>query len=387
MKKSLLLLLIITLLGGCISSSKYLARGNYDKAIEKSVAKLMKKPNNPKEIDVLKRAYNLANTADQDYINRLKLSGQPDIWDEVFNRLNILSQRQAVVERLHVSVLGKIDFQRIDYNREIATAKTKAADYFYAHGIELLKNGDRMSARQAYDEFTRAKRYYPNYKDTDQKIQEALFQGTNNVLFRFQNQTRVIIPKDFESDLLKISLRNLNRLWLNFDTYADKQLYYDYTIYLNLKIIDVSPEKVKEVHYDDERIVDDGYQYVLDKNGNVMKDSLGNDIKIKKTKTIRCHIEETQLDKRAIVTGTLDFYDNRSNQLIKTQNITTESIFEHRFARATGDLNAISEKSRKLINIKPAPFPNDLQMIANTAENLKKIAQDIIAQNTQLLLR
>ena len=374
------------LIASCTSSSKYLANGDYDRAIEKSAKKLMKKPSNVKEIDVLKRAFSLANKADQDAINRLKLSGQPDIWDDVFRYYNDMNRRQDIVERLSSSVQSKIGFQHVDYNKEIASSKSKAAEYFYAHGVQLLEKGDRMSARQAYDEFIRAKGFFPNYKDIETKIQDALFQGTNNVLFRVQNKTRVIIPKDFESDLLKISLKGLNYQWLNFDTYADNQLYYDYTIYLNIKMIDVSPERVKEIHYDDERTVDDGFTYKLDKNGNVMKDTLGNDIKIPKTKVIKCHIEETQLEKRAIVTGTLDFYDNRTNQLIKTQNITTESVFEHHFGRATGDLKAISEKSKRVIGNRPAPFPNDLLMISNTAEDLKRIAKDIISQNSRMLL-
>lgn len=384
MKKILFLSLIITLLAGCTSSTKYLARGEYDEAIEKSVKKLIRKPANVKEINVLKKAYNLANTNDQDYINRLKLSGQPDIWDEVFNRLRIMNERQGKVERLQSSVLNKIDFKRVDYNNEIALAKTKAADYYYAHGVQLLEKGDRISARQAYTEFQNAKRYYPNYKEVDAKIQTALFQGTNNVLFRVQNKTRVIIPKDFESDLLKISLKGMNRQWLNFDTYADNSLYYDFTVYLNLKVIDVSPEKIKEINYEDTKTITDGWEYKLDNKGNVMKDSAGNDIKIPKKVTIRCKVIENQMDKRSMVSGTLDFYDNRSNQLVHTQNITTESVFQHSYANFRGDERALSDKSKGMLKNRPIPFPSDLQMISNTAEDLKRIAKDIISQNSRL---
>lgn len=374
------------LIVSCVSSSKKLQQGNYDDAISKSVKSLMKKPTDKEETDILKRAYTLANSADQDGINRLKLSGQPDIWDEVLSRLTSLSSRQERVERLPVQVLNKIGFTRVDYNKEIAQSKLKAADYFYAHGVELLKNNDRPGARQAYTEFNRAKGYYPNYKDLDNKINESLNLGTNSVLFRFENLSNVMLPQDFENDMLKISLQSLNRQWLNFYTFEDKNAFYDFTIYLNLKAIELTPESLRDVLYDEEKTVDDGFQYILDAKGNVKKDSLGNDIKVKKYKTIKCHVKETQMEKRALVSGTVDFYDNRNGQLVRTQDITTESVFDHRFAQVNGELSAMSEKTRKLTTVKPLPFPSNLQMIANTAEDLKRIAKDYISQNYQLLV-
>lgn len=386
LRKITYLAVLAILISSCVSSSKKLAQGNYDEAINKAIKVLMKEPTEAKEIDILKRAYTLANNSDLDVINRLKLSGQPDIWDDVLSRLNNLNYRQERVERLSSEVLMKIGQTHIDYNREIASSKLKAADFFYAHGVDLLKTNDRINARNAYNDFIRAKGYYPNYKDVDQKITEALNLGTNAVLFRFQNQSRVIIPQDFETDMLKISLQSLNKQWLNFYTREDKKMFYDYTIYLNLKAIEVSPEQIRDVIYDDEKSVEDGYQYVLDAKGNVQKDTLGNDIKIKKYKTIRCHVKETQLDKRAMVSGTIDFYDNRNGQLVRTQSITTESIFEHRFAQVTGDLSAMSEKTFKISKIKPVPFPNDLQMIGKTADDLKRIAKDYVSQNYQLLV-
>ena len=380
------LALLSLMLVSCVSSSKKLQQGNYDNAISKSMKVLMKTPKDQEETEIIKRAYSLANYADQDVIDRLKLSGQPDIWDEVLSRLNSLASRQERVERLPGQVLNKIDLMHIDYNKEISQSKLKAADYFYAHGVELLKNKDRLSARQAYTEFTRAKGYYPNYKDVDSKIIESLNLGTNSVLFHFQNLSRVMVPRDFEADLLKISLQSLNRQWLTFYTREDENRFYDFTIFLNLKAIELTPESLRVVIYDEEKTVDDGFQYILDSKGNVKRDSLGNDIKIKKYKTIKCHVKETQMEKLAKVSGTIDFYDNRDGQLVQSQNISTESSFNHRYAQVTGDLVTMSENTRKLINIKPLPFPSDLQLIANTAENLKRIAKEYVSQNYQLLV-
>jgi tetratricopeptide (TPR) repeat protein len=385
MKKIYVLFAVFIMVVSCTSSRKFLERGNYDAAIKKSVKKLMKNPGNTYEIDILKRAYTLANNKDKESIKSLKYSGQPDIWESIYHYYDRMRARQEVVERLPQQVLTAIDHQHVDYAKNRAEAKAKAAKFLYAHAQELLKNNNRQDARKAYDELVRLNNFYPNYPNVRQLMDEALLIGTNNVLFEIRNQTKQVMPKDFEAELKKITLKKLNKQWLNFDTREDKNLYYDYVIYLNLKAIDVSPEHVKELHYDETKTIKDGFRYVLDANGNVMKDSLGNDIKEPNYVTIKCHIVETRMEKSAIVHGTLDFYDNRSKQLVKTFPITAENTFLHRYGYATGNLKAMKEETKKIIGLKPVPFPSNLQMIYDTNENLKKVTYDIIRNNRSLL--
>lgn len=387
MRKIIPLLVIIAFLASCASSNKLLREGRYDEAVGKAVKKLSRKPNEGEEIRVLNKAYAMANRNNQDAIDRLKLSGQPDIYDAVLRNYEILLQRQEQVSRLPESVLGKIGFQQLNYNAIIADSKKKAAQFYYANGKALLEKGDRMSARQAYSELSRVKQFYPHYLDVDQLKNQALFIGTNQILFKFQNQSRTVIPKDFEQDLLKISLKKLNKLWVNFDTYKSTNYEYDYTIYLNIKHIDISPEQVKEKSYQEKKKIQDGFKYVLDASGNVMKDTNGNDIKRPNYVDIVCHVKETQLLKKAIVSGSMDFYDNRTGQLIKADKITTESFFDHRFASVSGNLKAMTPKTSKLTKIRPVPFPNDLEMIYRTNENLKKIALEITKRHRGLLER
>ena len=138
---------------------------------------------------------------------------------------------------------------------------------------------------------------------------------------------------------------------------------YAYVILVNIKAIDVSPEALKEVHYTESKEIEDGFTYLLDKNGNVVKDSLGNDIKIPKHKTITCTIVETQQKKTALITGTLDYLNNESNQLMKTDPITAQAFFENYFATASGDLTALSDSTKKKIGNKFIPFPTNPAMI------------------------
>jgi len=239
---SVLFIILLLFFSNCRTSSSYLKHGQFDSAVYKSVSKLRKKPTKTKEITVLREAFTKANQIDLDRINFLRTSGEPDIWDNIFSRYNALKNRQDQVKTLPSNILNAIHFVPVNYDEEVISAKRKAADYFYAHALQLLEKNNKQSARLAYNDLLRVKQYYSEYKDVDAKLQEALLNGRNNILFKMQNQSNILIPQNFEQELLKISMDDLNTLWMNYHTHAIDQLNYDYTILLNLKEIAVSPE-------------------------------------------------------------------------------------------------------------------------------------------------
>jgi hypothetical protein len=372
-------------MNSCVSSSKHLQKGDYDSAIDKAVKTLMKKPDKTAEIEVLVKAFNLANNQDNEQIKQLKLTGQPDIFDQVVVLYQHLQYRQEKVERLHDNILKKVEFQHVDYSNAIVESKNKAAEFLNAHATSLMANGNKPDARQAYYEFLKVKEYFPNYDQIDRKINAAAQRGTNNIIFYIKNDRRTMLPQDFESELLKISLKQLNQQWLNFDTWEDENIQYDYSIYLTLRNIQTSPDLVKEVNYKEELKVEDGFDYVLDGHGNVMKDTLGNDIKVPRTKIIVCYITETQMNKSATVGGTLDFYDNRTGQMVRTFPVSSEFAFHYRFATANGDFMALKKETRQIVELRPVPFPTDLQIIFDTNEDLKSKTKNMIADNRKML--
>jgi hypothetical protein len=385
MKKLVLMLsAAVLLLSGCISSKQYYEKGEYDKAISKAVKRLKKNTDRPKEVWVLLSAYKTVNQADLDRISYLKQTGQPDIWDEVFQKYDLLKKRQDLVKTLPQKILDDITFNWVNYDKDVIESQKKAVEYYYTHARVLLEKKDKMSARQAYDELRRIKDFYENYKDVDAMLQTALELGTTNVIFKMNNQSMSVLPQGFEDELLTMTVKDLNRNWINYDSREVSGRTYDYMIFLNLKMIDVSPEHIKQFEYTESREVKDGFQYVLDAHGNVMKDSLGNDIKVQKYKTITCHVLETQMNKEAIITGTVDFYDNRNSQLLRNEKITAESHFNYMFATAMGDIDALKKETAQKLN-RPVPFPNDLEMIGLASEYLKDAARSIISNNAYIL--
>ncbi|MFO8087055.1 MAG: hypothetical protein R6T91_04500 [Bacteroidales bacterium] len=384
MVRQLLLILLTLSMVGCVSSKKYLQRGQYDRAIEKSVKKLSRKPSKVDEQGVLKKAYHLAMEEDQQRIRELRSSGRPDVFEEIYIIYEEMERRQKLVRRLPSSVLNRIDFAYMNFEQEKVNAQKKAAEYLYAHARKLLDSDSRFDARKAYDELLRVKNILPQYKNTDQYIREAMAKGQSQVLFTMSNESNIALPEGFEDELYKISLSNLNRQWVTYDTRQVKGKQYHYYIDLKLKGIMVSPEQLKQLEYTETKTVNDGYEYVLDENGNVKKDSLGNDIKVKKTREISCSVRETKMLKHTTITGRLEFIEAGSNQLLKTDPITTEWHFEHAYIQTHGDLDALSKKTKSKLGVKPVPFPPSEVMILNAVDILKEMSREAIYRHRRI---
>lgn len=395
MKKLLLILTAaLFLINGCTTSEKALNRGQYDFAIHKAVKKLRKNPNKTSEILVLEKAFNKAQQEDFDRISFIQKEGSPDKWDEVHSTYVRIKNRQSLIKTLpelnvydkNKKFVRKGNFNMVDVDNEMIQSKQKAAEYFYVHAASTLQKGGRFNARDAYAEFMRVKSYYPNYKDVDAQLAAAKEAGTTKVMFKMKKEIPASLPPTFEAELMKISLQDLNQNWIRYYTTDIKDTKYDYTVYVNLKVIDVSPEQSKEKYYSESKQVQDGWEYQLDPKGNVMKDSLGNDIKKPKYKTITCNVVETHLSKQARVAGSLDYWDNHSNQLFKTDNIAADSFFEDGFVVVLGgDVNALTPETKKKVGRKPMPFPNPFDMLLQAGGNLKGMVKNLLYENRCIL--
>ncbi|MBI4649548.1 MAG: hypothetical protein HY738_23840 [Bacteroidia bacterium] len=371
----------------CNSSKKLIQKGYYDQAVKKAVIKLRKNPANQKEAINLDKAYKLANEQDNNRIKFLRQEGNPDIWDEVFQKYSALKTRQELVKTvLPITIEGKtINYQSVDYNREIIEAKKKAAEFFYVHGQKLLKQGDKLSAREAYSEFQKVKQYYRDYQDIDKFIEQAKYAGISRVFVNVANQSMLKITREFEALLLSIDFNRLNSDWVEYYTEKKNEKIYDYLITVQLTKIDLLPEKILEERYVDSKEIEDGWEYVLDNKGNVAKDSLGNDIKKPKKKTISCQVIKTRQTKVVHIEGFVEYFVNSTNKTLITIPVAADHVFDHVYAIANGDLKALTESSKKLIGIRPLPFPPDIDMIYNAGLTLQKSINDALGNNKYLI--
>ncbi|MBK7710053.1 MAG: hypothetical protein IPJ37_03110 [Bacteroidales bacterium] len=149
-----------------------------------------------KQIDILTQSYKIANEQDNERIRFLKMEGRPDSWDEIYIVYKALNDRQSLVRTVTpLNSNGRsVDFPYIDYMPEMVGAKRKAADFYYAHGNELMKVGLKDSYRQAFNEFVRAKQYVGDYEGIDNKIQDAKYLGMSRVFVSVRNSSIIKFP-------------------------------------------------------------------------------------------------------------------------------------------------------------------------------------------------
>jgi hypothetical protein len=390
MKRAISLLILLTLiLSGCGSSKKQLEKGNYDAAIDRAVRQLRKDPRDSRQISILERSYKIVNEQDNERIRYLKLENKPANWDEIYQVSKRMSDRQALVRTVTPLYLnGKtIEFPYVDYMPEMVAAKRKSADFYYAHGNELMKNGLKESYRQAYYEFVRAKEYVGDYEGIDNKINECKYQGMSRVLISLQNRSIIKFDQEFEEDLLSIDLPRLNSEWVEYHTRdLDADTQYDYFINVNVRNVAVSPDQTMQRDTVVKKEVEDGFIYQLDSRGNVMKDSLGNDIRTKKYKTLQCALIETIQSKVCQIDGEIEIVQVSPNKILKKEPLGAQSGFEHISARALGDIQALSQAQIEKTKSQPMPFPSDMEMIFRCSDALKQAINGAVQSNRRLII-
>ena len=385
MKRFSVFLFLVLFAVSCTSSQKLLERGQYDRAIDKAVEKLQKKPGDSEELAVLKEAFELANMFDNERIEYLQLEGNDENWIEIFELYEQLDRRQDKIRRLPSRVRNQFEF--VNYDRAIVDSKSAAADVSYRRGLEYMEQGGKENYRLAWAEFIRAAELYPGYEDVEQKIEEARVLGLNHTLFVAENNSGVMVPDYFTTELSRITLRDLNTRWLNIDTFENNNITYDHLVVLNVTNIVFSPESVERQIIRESKEIQDGMTYAYDDDGNVRKDSLGNDIRIPNMINVSAEVTEVLQQKSAFVGGSLDIFELESDQLVHTDNLSVEFLFENRYGTVSGDERALSEETEEIVGGRELPFPSNEQMVMDAADLLKERTKNIIRSERRLLER
>ena len=389
MKKSLLLSLVVTLLlFGCGSPKKQMQSGNYDAAIFKAVEKLRKDSNDEKNINILDESFRIASEQDNERIRFLKMEGKPDNWDDIYLVYKKMNDRQTMVRTvLPLQTSSKtVNFPYVDYMQEMIAAKKNAADYYYSHGQTLLESRTKDGYRQAYYEFVRAKEYAGDYEGIDDLIYETKMMGVSRALVQIQNQSHINFPPEFQADLLALDLPRMNSEWVEYHTKVlDENTQFDYYVNVTIKMIGVSPDNTFQKDTLIKREIEDGFQYVLDNNGNVMKDTLGNDLKVKKYKAVQCALIKSIQEKTCHIEGEVEIVSVNPQQVLKKDPLGADSFFDHVSARAIGDIEALNGSERAQTNSQPAPFPSDLEMVIRCSEALKMGIRSAMQRNTRFI--
>ncbi len=384
-----LFLVMLLILSGCGSAKKSLTKGNYDEAIDRAVKNLRKDPESEKDIVSLEQAMNIVLEQDNERIRYLKTEGRADSWDAIYLLYQKLYNRQMLVRTVTpLTYNGRtVDFPYVDYLEEMTSAKRKAADFYFAHAKQLMDEGRKESYRQAYSEFLRVKDYVGDYNQINDYLEQSRYLGISRALVRVYNNSLVNFPEEYDNELLNLNVSALNTDWVEYyTTVLNENMELDYVINVNINTIGVSPDHQFESDTLIKKDIEDGFEYVLDSRGNVRKDSLGNDMKTPKYKTLQCALIQTVQQKECSIQGVVEFVELEHEQIMRTEPIAAVSSFENVSARAIGDVEALNAKQKEMIQTSTVPFPSDYDMIFMSSDALKMSIREALQRNRGVIL-
>lgn len=390
MRKITLALTFLVLFSGCAKreTRNMLISGDYDGAIQNAINGLKGNKNSKSKQDyvyILEEAYAKAEERDLRNISTWFKDANPRNLEQIYDTYVNLNNRQEAIRPLLPLKLLKdgrdAKFPFSDYSDQIVSSKNALAKHLYDNSKALLATNDKLSFRRAYDDLTYLNQLSPNFKDTAQLLETAKFKGTDYVNVYTKNETNMVIPVSLQNDLLDFSTHRLNDKWTVYHSNKVKGIDYDYGMIVNFRQIDISPEQIREKEFQKEKQIIDGKKFLYDSNGNIVKDSLGNPIKVDNVKTVRIIIYEFSQLKTCQVTSKVDYIDFKTNQLIDTFPLGSEFVFSHIYSRYKGDKRACETDYYSYFNNRVVPFPSNEQMVYDTGEDLKNKLKNIILRN------
>lgn len=370
-------------------TQKFVSQGNYDEAIELATKKLQK-DKNAKEYDahirILEEAYLKAKDEDMRRLAFLKrvnsLSGAKEIYYTYLD----LEGRQNLIRPLlplYSNEMGRnANFVFSDYSNDLIAAKDAYLESLYQEALVYMQRNSKEDFRSAFNVLCELDEVQPNYRDVHQLKEEAHFQGTDFVFVTLNNHTGQFIPFRLEQDLLDFNTYNLNDFWTEYHSQRDKNINYDLGIDLNFQTIQISPERISDRQYTRSQRIKDGYDYRRDRAGNIVRDSLGNPIKIEKFINVSATVYITAQEKSVFVGGTVIYKDLIKRQRINSFPLSSEFVFENAFATFRGDERALTVEDRRLLGNHFIPFPNNEQMVFDAGQDIKMRFKDILKDNS-----
>ena len=232
MKKLWVYFILSFLLFSCNSvkrNQKFIAQGNYDRAIDIAVKKIQKNRNAEKvdsHILLLEEAFKKAVQEDKNRIAFLEKDNKQFHARELYYLYYGLEERQAFIRPLLPLYINSLKrnarFNLKDYSDEIIDTRNEYLAYLYDEGDRLMNLGNTLDYRKAYSIYCEITDIHPNYRDSERLLNESRFLGTNFVMVSLQNDTYHILPYQLERDLLDFNTYGLDDFWTEYHSEMQK---------------------------------------------------------------------------------------------------------------------------------------------------------------------
>lgn len=394
MKTWLYPLIALTLLFmGCGSPQKYYQRGQYGRAVDKALERVRKGKADDRDIHALANAFNQLNGRDIDRVEGLLRDRNPDRWDGIIEAAERIRDRQELVRPytpIRMPRTGQqVNLVTYDVSELLPKARQEAAEWNYREGMVAMENarkGDKRAAREAWTRFTRVSTYMSGYPNIRELIAEAEYLGYTQLQVIVENRTPTLMPGSFRNLLEETFRREVGQDWLNVILDERECRECDYSARIIIHSVTVSPDGIQESRKVEKAVVDDGFTYVLDGRGNVMKDTSGNDIKVPKTKEVIAEIFETNQFKAGRIEGSLEITRLATREVVRRIPLAGETQFRTTSLWFQGDERALTEKTRKALKGHPVPYPTADQILSDAADLFRGEVGRAIRQEKRVFL-
>jgi len=328
----------------CKTANKLYEKGRYDEAVDMAAKKLQKDPSDPKLLDVLQNAYRFAVEDHEANIRNHTASNSDLKWEWTYNEY-------ASLQHMYESIRRSPDvFKRVkptDYSSELITYREKAGEMRYDRGLALMAGNDKLSYRKAYREFQTALNFLPGDMGVRQKMEEAYNYAVVNV---------IVLPMEERGSYQYSSYTNRYR---GFDDNLLRYLqqhngneFIKYYSSMEARSRNIRPDQVVDVRFSSMnvgRTYDDKNTRTVSKDVVIKETVYRPDSIVKEYAKVHAQITTTKRTMRSEGIMQVAIRDE-NNRALWTDNYTGQHFWSTEFASYTGDIRALTESDKQLVN-------------------------------------
>ena len=335
---------VTILLISCKSASKLYEKGRYDEAVDLAAKKLQKDPSDPKLRSVLADAYRFAVEDHEANIRNHSASSNELKWESVYAEYSSL---QRMYESIRKSPDAFKAVSPTDYSSDVITYREKAGEVRYERGLSLMNNNDKLSYRNAYREFQTALNYLPGDMGVRTKMEEAYNNAVVNVIIMpveergsYQYSSYSSRYRGFDENILRYLQQHNSNQFVKY--YAANQA----------RNLNIRPDQLVDVRFSSVNIGrsnDENHTRTVSQDVVIKETVYKPDSVIKQYGKVYATITATKRTMRSEGMIQVAVRD-QNNRNVWTDNYSGQHYWTSEIASYTGDIRALSESDKQLIN-------------------------------------
>ncbi|RPD50583.1 hypothetical protein [Paracnuella aquatica] len=365
----------------CKSAQKMYDRGNYAEAIERSIRKLQKEPNDATAKSILKDAYREAVARQEGEIRTVLNSASENRYEQAYRQYANLQQLYHSVQQVPAAARA---VAATDYASFVETYRNKAADVRLERAEKWMDDETITGYREAYREYQAAQRLKPNDVDIKKQVQYALDMATLKIL---------VVPIDLQGSNYYYSnssyqMRNFqDRLVRKLNIHSGSEFVRFITEWEG-RSRDIVPDEILEMRMS--RLVigrpyDQSETRTVQKEVVVKETVYKKDSVVKEYATVKARIATTR---RMLVSEASLFLTTRDagGRILWNDEFRGEHRREAKFVTYTGDERALSNTDKELIkNNKPEDIrvPREDEIVEDLMQQIESDLAQRLRQHYQ----